>query len=112
MVFGGRKSWNSRTSTAETQKMPRAIADRLNLWPEVRYFGSAAFLPHIEQRAVFRRRDLLQRVVKLAAAVASARGKHIPGQAFGVNANERRIRAAGGAMYQSDMMLVRGFIQI
>ena len=27
-------------------KMPRAIADRLNLWPEVRYFGSAAFLPH------------------------------------------------------------------
>lgn len=26
--------------------MPRAIADRTNLWPEVRYFGSAAFQPH------------------------------------------------------------------
>ena len=26
--------------------MPDAIKDRTNLWPEVRYFGSAAFLPH------------------------------------------------------------------
>lgn len=26
--------------------MPESIAHRSNLWPEVRYFGSAAFLPH------------------------------------------------------------------
>ncbi|MDR6939057.1 L-idonate 5-dehydrogenase [Arcanobacterium hippocoleae] len=27
-------------------EMPAAIAGRHNLWPEVRYFGSAAFMPH------------------------------------------------------------------
>lgn len=26
--------------------MPEDMADRINLWPEVRYFGSAAFMPH------------------------------------------------------------------
>ncbi|MDR7328490.1 L-idonate 5-dehydrogenase [Corynebacterium guangdongense] len=27
-------------------EVPEELADRTNLWPEVRYFGSAAFLPH------------------------------------------------------------------
>lgn len=50
-----RRKYNLHTDDAVTvhpatlvgdHKMPWQIQDRLNLWPEVRYFGSAAFQPH------------------------------------------------------------------
>ena len=52
--------------------MPAELAERTNLWPEVRYFGSAAFHPHTDGSFVLTIRGPAQLLPVITAGILLA----------------------------------------
>jgi hypothetical protein len=66
---------------------------------------AAAFLAQVEQDAAAFGGDFLQRAFELGAAVAALREHHVAGQAFRVDARQRRLAAAEVAQRHGQVFL-------